>query len=416
MGKFDWAKGQHEMKLILGLTMIMAAGGASAQVWKTLPEGVRIFGYRNVTTSKIKSNFNQFRSESALGSNFRIDANTINGMAGNQIIVGQDISHSAYNALVVGEYQVDADANANVHGFGFGYGITNKVMFYAEVAYYKATVNAQIRRTRGNSFEDVARMLQTQDPSHYGLALGDIARRLTDVNERQIQSAVTNYYGYKPIGQWDGAGYGDLDTGFMMNIIDRGTWGLMFFPGITVPTGRQDDPDMLQDIGFGDGQWDVFSEIGTGYSFSDKLSVGAFLRYTYQAPTTKTLRVPTERDFVLSRQKGEFNVKYGDRINLILNTTYNLNDWIAFSPVYRYMYQGPAQYNSDFGQANDFLAFNSDKEEHAVQFTTTISSIQPFLKKQFVLPAQINVNVLQTVAGRNVAKVGRFEVELRMLF
>ena len=77
--------------LALGLTLT-----AHGQVWKTLPQGVRILGYRNVTTSKVKSNYNQFRSETSLGSQFRIDANTLNSIGGNIIVPGQDINADAY--------------------------------------------------------------------------------------------------------------------------------------------------------------------------------------------------------------------------------------------------------------------------------------------------------------------------------
>jgi hypothetical protein len=75
-----------------------------------------------------------------------------------------------------------------------------------------------------------------------------------------------------------------------------------------------------------------------------------------------------------------------------------------------------SQYDSEFTNANEYLSYNSDRSEHQVQLTTTVSSIQPFLKKKFILPAQINMNLVQTVSGRNVPKVGRFELELRMLF
>jgi hypothetical protein len=86
------------------------------------------------------------------------------------------------------------------------------------------------------------------------------------------------------------------------------------------------------------------------------------------------------------------------------------------TPVYRFMYQTPSEYSSKFTQADEYLGYNSDKQEHQVQLTTSFSTITPFLKKQFVLPAQINVNAVQTVAGKNVPKASRFEVEIRMLF
>ncbi len=186
--------------------------------------------------------------------------------------------------------------------------------------------------------------------------------------------------------------------------------------GVVAPTGRQDDPDLLQDIAFGDGQWDLFAEAAIGYSYSDELRFGTTLRYTYQAPTEKTLRVPTNRDYTLSDQKGTFDVKFGDRIDNTWVTTYSFNDWVSVSPAYEVFYQMPSRYESSYGVANDYLAYNSDRMGHTGRITTSLSTIAPYLKKQFALPGQLNFIVQQTLAGQNVPKVGRFEVELRVLF
>lgn len=404
------------MKKLVSALVFSVSVTAYGQAWKTLPKGVRILGYRNVTTSKVKENFNQFRSQTSLGTQFRIDASTLNEIANNVVIPGQDINSDAYNNFLVGEYKVDASAQFNVQGMGFGYGITNNIMFYAEMAYYDARVKTDIRRTKKNTYGQTSDILHSGNGGLADDTLADNLNNLPDVNEGVIQSAITNHYGYKPIGDWYGKGNGDMETGLMAKVIDKGIWGLLLYPGVVLPTGRQDDPDILQDVGFGDGQFDFFGEMATGYVVNDQLSFGTTFRYTYQAPTTKTLRIPDSRDFMLSPNKGNFDVKYGDRINWMLSSTIAVNDWIAFTPIYRFMYQLPAEYNSKYLDANDYLSYNSDKQEHQVQLTSSLSSIKPFLKKQFMLPAQVNVNLVKTIAGKNVPNVSRFELELRMLF
>ena len=402
------------MKWSLLLLSLSISTGAFAQVWKTLPKGVRILGYRNVTTSKVNSNFNQFGSSSPLGSSFRVDAGTLSAASGGAFNPN-DFNSDAYNKFVVGDYKVDAEAQFNVQGTGFGIGLTENVMFYAEVAYYSAQVNSNIKRTSGNSYEQTARALEMAG-GDVNAGTAETLRSFIDADESTIQSFITNHYKYKPIGNWTGTGYGDMETGAMIKMVDRGVWGVMLYPGVILPTGRQDDPNILQDVGFGDGQFDLFGEAATGYVVNDNLSFGTTFRYTYQAATTKELRVPGSRDFTLSAETGDFNVKYGDRINWMINSTLVLGDWVAFTPIYRFMYQLPSQYDSKYKDANGYLGYNSDKQEHQAQLTTTFSSITPFLKKQFALPAQINLNVVQTIAGKNVPKVGRFEIEFRMLF
>lgn len=403
------------MKFPIALSLCLIAGHSYSQVWKTLPKGVRIVGYRNVTTTKVTSNFNNSGNETSLGTSFRVDANTFNKMFKTPLVPGRDVDEAAYNNLVVGDYKVDAEAQFNVHGTGFGYGITDKVMFYGEMTHYNAQVNANISRTSGNTYEETARILE-KNGGLQNQWIAENLRNMVDADESTIQSVVVNHYKYKPIGNWYGKGYGDMETGLMAKIIDKGVWGLMLYPGVILPTGRQDDPDILQDVGFGDGQFDLFGEMATGYVINDHVSFGTLFRYTYQAPTSKTLRIPSERDFQLSANKGKFDVKYGDKINWSFLSTFAINDWLAFTPVYRFMYQMQSQYDSQYTDANKYLAYNTDKTEHQAQLTTTISSIQPFLKKQFILPAQINVNVVRTISGKNVPNVGRFEVEFRMLF
>ncbi len=401
------------MHLILGLLFIFGLNSALAQAWKTLPKGVRIVGYKNVTTSRITSNFNQFGSQSSLGTEFQIDAATFNSMMGTGI--SQDPNNN-FNNVVVGAYAVDASAQVNVQGMGFGYGITNDVMFYAEVAHYKAQVRSRIRRTRGNTYEQAAQAFENENGGILDEVMAENLRRMIDADERTIQSVITNVYDYQPIGDWYGEGFGDMETGFMVKVLERDTWGLQLFPGAVLPTGRQDDPDILQDIGFGDGQFDFFTEAATGYVATDALSFGATLRYTYQAPTRKTLRVPTNSDVPLSTEKGEFDVKYGNKLNAMVFTKYNVSDWISLSQSYRYMKQEAATFDSKYGAANRFLEYNSDKNEHQIQSSLTLSSITPFLKKAFPLPASVGFNYVDTLRGKNVPKVSRYEIEFRMLF
>jgi len=387
-----------------------------AQVWEVLPKGRSVLGYRNVTTSKINSNYNQFNSENSLGVQFKVDAQILDEIPSFGGALQEVLPEHVYKELVVGEYKVDASARFNVNGFGFGYGLTDKIMFYTEITYYKAHVEADIIRVRGNTYDEVADYLEQENQNPLDATLAANLRTMVDANERTVQSFITNHYKYEPLGDWEGAGFGDTETGLMIKLIDQDVWGLMLYPGIVLPTGRVDDPDILQDIGFGDGQYDIFTEIATGYSLNDYVSFGTTLRYTYQAPTNKELRIPSDSEFTLSEDKGDFDVKYGDKINWMFNTTFAATDWLSFTPVYRFLYQMSSDYNSSYIVANDYLSQKSDKKEHQVQLTTSFSSINSFLKNDFFLPAQLNVNLVQTVAGKNVPKVQRFELELRMFF
>lgn len=390
-----------------------------AQIYKTLPRGVRMFGYRNVTTSTINSNFNQSQAETPLA--YGINANAANlASIGNSVNYYMQqlkaISPEAYDAFSYGQYKLSGEANLNVNGFGLGYGVTDRLTVYGILPYYSANVRVKYKQLKASNTQQVADILAQHGVGDGAAAIANITAALPSASASTLQSVIVNTYGYKELGDWTGTGYGDMELGATYSLLDAGYYGMSLTGGTVVPTGRQDDPNLLQDIAFGDGQWDVFAETATGYSVSDRFLLGSYLRYTYQAPAEKTLRVPTDRDFTLSSQKGKFDVKFGDRVDMSILAKGIFNDWLSITPTYEFYYQMPSRYQSAYGAANSYLAYNSDRMGHVAKLTASISSIQPYLKKQFLLPGMININIQETVAGKNVPKVGRFEVELKLLF
>jgi hypothetical protein len=404
---------------ISALLALAAAMSAHAQVYKTLPRGVRMLGYRNVQTTRISSEYNQSQAESPISYSLNATAPVLEEASETIRYFFQQLQATnpgAYNNFTYGEYQIDGEAQMQVHGMGLGYGITDRLTVYGMLPYYTANVRVKYKQNRPSNVAETSDKVATGATSDSAQLLANTLAAFPEGNGNLLQSVVVNVYGYQELGNWQGSGYGDMELGMSYNVVDRGYWGLTLTGGAVAPTGRVDDPDMLQDIAFGDGQWDGFAEAATGYSFTDHFRVGTTVRYTYQAPAEKTLRVPTSRDYTLSEQKGTFDVKFGDRVDASFLATAVFNDWFSLTPAYEVFYQAPSQYSSAFGAANDYLAYNSDRMGHNARMTASISSISPYMKKQFLLPAQLNFMVQQTVSGKNVPKVGRFEMELRVLF
>lgn len=378
-----------------------------------------MLGYRNVTTSTVTSEYNQAQAETPLSYSLNANAATMASI-GNSVKYYMDqlkaISPAAYEKFSYGQYTVGGEARLNVNGMGLGWGLTDRLTVYGVMTYYSANVKVKYKQLKQSNTQEVADILQNSGVSDGDAAIANITAALPSASGNMLQSVIVNTYGYDEVGDWYGTGYGDTELGMTYGLIDHGYWGLSLTGGAVAPTGREDDPDLLQDIAFGDGQWDMFAETAVGYAVNDSLRFGTYLRYTYQAPADKTLRVPTSQSIPLSSEKGRFNVKYGDRLDASFLSTATVNDWLSFTPAYEFFYQLPSQYESSYSDANRYLASNSDRMGHTARFSTSISSIQPYLKKQFVLPATLSFHVQQTIAGKNVPKVGRFEVELKLLF
>ncbi len=77
------------------------------------------------------------------------------------------------------------------------------------------------------------------------------------------------------------------------------------------------------------------------------------------------------------------------------------NDWINFNAAYIYETIGQSSYESNYGDANNWLATNTDSSVHSVRLKAEVSTVTPFMKKKFVLPAQIKFFYQTTLAGIN---------------
>lgn len=395
-------------------------GSAYGSYYKTLPKGVRTFVFRNVQTNNISSNYNNTKKESPYAYKIEATSENLDGVNDDlQVILDllKNTNMEAFKALSLGTYEIKANAKVNVNAYGFGYGWTEKVSVYGVLPIYDAKIQMKYKRTKKNTYSKVSKILENQTNNNQAQLLGAVANSdMWDVNGETLQNITTNKLGYKEIGDWEGSGPGDMEFGLMYNLYTNpNKYGFLLTTGFIAPTGRVDDPDLMQDIGFGDGQWDLFAEFGGSYHLTSKLTLSSWARYTYQIQSKKELRAPSDSTGITA-DKQDFEEKLGDKITFDIDAAYQVNDWLDFSAAYVYEGQEKSKYYSENEVANEFLAQNTNSASHNIRLKTGISSITAFQKNEFILPGAINVYYQQMIEGTNTPKVNRFEVEFRMFF
>lgn len=397
---------------------------AFAQYYKTLPKGVRLGVYRNVK-SQVDSTYNKTSNESPLSYQIEANVDFLESIENETIQTALALLKpypKAYENLNLGEYKIDAKADVEVDGYGFAYGVTNKVTAYMIMPIYKANVKMNYKRTKSNSYDTIANNLQDNTNDDFAQAIGTFVDQYSDkldVDSGFLQSLVVNGLGYDEVGDWQGEGLGDVELGIMYNFLTTNKYGLLLSGGTVAPTGRTDDPDIIQDINFGDGQWDIFTEFGGSYHLSSKFVFNSFYRYTYQFATDKSLRVPYSADVNFGDEKQSYKEKLGNKSLFHLSTDYYVNDWILFNAAYEYESIDEAQYtarNTDYSYSENYLAASTGSETHNVRLTSEFTTVGLYQQKKFVLPAAVKFIYQTMLEGTNTAKVDRYEVEFRMYF
>lgn len=394
-----------------------------AHYYDTLPKGVRLFGYRFVRTGTINEAFNQNGDTANFGFNIDANSETLGGVNGALDAIFNQINDNQGGNLSFGAYQVDGDSTVQVNGIGFGYGITNKLTSFVSIPRFSAEVNVRFKQNKKsngsqvsddisqNTNDDVAGIISSA--VEYGTYLLNNGSTVGEIT----QGILVNELGYEAVGAWSGTGLGDMELGALYRVYKDSQKGFAVGGGIVLPTGRTDDPDILQDTGFGDGQFDLYAEAGGGHHLHRKWFLNAFARYTYQLPGEREFRLPyVSGGLTGSDRKKNTRFKLGNRFTFHTDTEYVFSDWLSIIAGYEVAITGKSKFYSDDSNANRILAENTDTISHEFIFTTEVSSITSFLKKQFLLPAKINFTYRPTLGGQNVPKVERYEVEFRMMF
>lgn len=407
----------------LGLAALsVATMTASAAYYSTLPEGVRVAVFRQVMTSTIDQEFNSnskpigFDVDVNLNAQTLRDTSTIAEYIFSEL---QSINPLAHDTFTFGTYKIDGQAEVNVQGFGVGYGINDRVTAYVSMPIYNARVDMSMQRTGADTQQDVLNLLQTtpSGSQFHQTFESFLSGSNLSVTEGLIQSVVTNMYSYKPLGTWEARGLGDVDIAAIMRLTDWHDAGMALTYGVTLPTGREDDPDLLQDFAFGDGQYDVFAEFGGGKTLMrGKLDLESSIRYTYQVGSNKTLRVPEDPDFVLSDQKGNFYEKLGNKIDFMAGANWTFDDSWSVGTQYLFNHIGEAKYESPYTTANSIHAMGTEVYSHTFRVGGNFSTVGMYQRGAFLLPMQASLSAQRIFAGTNTPTYTRFDFEVRFFF
>ncbi|MFA6237888.1 MAG: hypothetical protein WC635_11210 [Bacteriovorax sp.] len=390
------------MRLILLLIFSsLFACHAFGAYYDTLPQGVRNLTFRIIQTSNITGSYGSSGNLKGYNVNANINADSIRGVNAAVDLYLDSLSAADYANFSFGTFQGSASSKVTAQVIGGGYGLTDQLTMYGFIPFYSAVVDLQIART-SKGRNNVGGAIQLEN--------------LPDVDVRLIQSLFVNYYKYQPLGKWQATDFGDAELGMMYQVSKYKNSGTLINFGAIVPSGRTDNPDILQDIAFGDGQWDAFFEFGGGVTLSEDWSIDNSYRFTYQFPYTDTVRLPESNVFPVTATKGSADIKLGNKYQTNLQGNYRLSEQWSSSLIYSLEYVEPSNYKSSSANADRILEENSEKISHVGRVNLGYSTVNLYKKKKFFMPMNFNLAVQSVFAGKNVPKYERADFEMSFFF
>lgn len=374
----------------------------SSAYYDVLPRGVRNLTYRRIETGIIEGSFNNSGGFAAFDIAADINADVLEGVNGSIDAVLATFSPSEREQFSLGKFETDIEAEVKAHALGIGLGITRRLTFYAFTPFYEAEVRLNLNRTdKGQNQIDGKTISIDGIPS---------------VDAKIIQSLFVNYYGYNPLGTWRSSDFGDTEVGFMYLLSKKRNYGTKITVGGVIPTGREDDPDTIQDIGFGDGQYDIFIEYGGGVKPRRWLGADFWTRFTYQIPFSKVIRLPENIDFPISNEKVDTKIQFGHEVKAMGQLNFNFDAAWSFSSGLMLTYKMKDNYQSRNELADRILESNTEEFLQTAIINLNFSTLPFFRKKQWPIPMNLGVYYQKDISGKNTPQIERVDLEMRLFF
>ena len=404
----------------LSFVLIMCCSHATyADDATVLPKGVARF----LQDWRFVGNFNERFDEDGnlekLGDPFSLalDSNLFSALAPLNAFVPGNAS--------LGNSEVSIDRDVTEVTFQLAYGVTNKLSLGVNIPYLwvtqnvRANVNSSTANVGKNSaFACGSALCPLVVPGTVPLSTADVQNVLGGGLDVDGNGSVdVPGQGLEEVEDWSGQGFGDIEFGARYQYYKSQIFRGAFTGAVRVPTGREDDPDNLIDVGWGRGTYAflfqlqqdlVFQQTSTlssslGFPLPGDFYVNTTFKYDLNLPDSQNLRIC---DPSVCTTTSDVNRRVGDIFTAEINPRVGLlTPGLNVSVLYRYLHRFKDHYSGcdaglNCGVLNEEFSRRGSRE-HFVIVGLQYSTIPLFIEKKFPFPASIQVSYRDRFAGKN---------------
>lgn len=415
----------YAAKFTVGLTAILS-WSAAAQVFdntKVLPVGVRGVNIRSVETTIDQKT-------DASGKALPLAAPLQKDLTFGKIVAGETglksrqlaaflLANGFSESEAAGTFQADLRGRVRVLAPIFSYGLTDKTTLAIAALWYRAETVAEMGFVQSSRGDDFIASLASEQNNQIEAAR-EAATKLNNAVTRLNAKLVAN--GYREIEDWQQSGIGDLTVAAKARAFDTGKVSGALTTGFVAPTGRVDDPNVLTDIPFGDGQWDVFGQLALDQPFLKHFFFNQFVKYTWQLPSEKTVRdVTADESIEVNNIRTRF--KLGDKTEAGASVNYLSPGGVVLGAGYGMFrkfsdrYYDISQPDMPAGERTRAqLAKDTNQYAEHSGLAVGYSTIPAFQRGRFPAPLELKFGLQRQIKSRNMPVTDQAQIDASLFF
>ena len=407
-----------KINCLISSVLLVSAGAVSAfESTKVLPKGVRNLDIRGLYTTTSKKTNKDGNVEPLAEPLFRPlrFRNIVDGEKGLKKTQLQAflISQGIKPEDTAGEFTADLNAQINVWAPIFAWGLTENWTVAAALPYYSASTDIKVGFRTNEGADRFMAALTTNSMNNFQSAV-EAAEKFQNAPGRLNTRLSENEY--EPLGRWNKTAFGDLTIAskYLAHNGDRIKVASQL--GFVAPTGRKDSPDILTDLPFGDGQWDLFAGLLSDQFLSSSVFLNQFVKYTYQAPGRKDVRWKTYDETVLAERRST-DFKLGDKVDAGVSMQFEQETTgITGGLGGLYFRKYGDRYDVDYLASKNELQRATDQNALYWQARIGYSTLPAFKRKEFAAPLTATLEYRKQYSSRNVPVTDFTQLDLNLFF
>jgi hypothetical protein len=419
-------RGRIASRFITGVFLLLQVPSALAITdTAVVPPGVRALIYRSVWAT-LDGSYDATGKHSGFNFAKRLEASKLAPMVpmvGDLTRRLQSIDAGLAQRLDFGQVDANPTADVQANAFGLAYGLIPGLMIVATVPIMTADirVNGGYRSTTSmqQTIADLQRRKNGGQRDQEIDALIQVLQQLPSVSGGNIQAALVQQLGYKPVGDWSARGLGDADVFGHYRFIDESYYKQAVRLGMELPTGRENDPDNLVDIPFGKGNAGTY--VQTIHDFplwNETLTFHAQGKFSYQWASRRTFRLFSDADTPFTSEKESLDFQRGHRFSMGNGVSYQVIRGLKLVSEYEYSGQFGSSVSGGKkpGYNYSMLTEDTDWKSHSLTVGVSFSTVPLFMAKKFPLPCLVGLNHSRVLSGTNTEGIDMTYLHVEMYF
>jgi hypothetical protein len=312
----------------------------------------------------------------------------------------------------VGDFRASLNAQINVWAPVFAWGITDKITVAGALPYYSTStdINVGFKTNAGGD----ALLKAFEDPAvNYYYAAVEASDKFADAVHRLNDRLVKNQY--QPLDSWNQTGWGDFTLAAKDLVYEGSVVKSSVTAGLVAPTGRKDNPNILTDLPYGDGQWDLFGQVTFDQYLTQHIFFNEYGKYTYQTKDRKAVRWKTGEETV-EAPRYNTNFKLGDKVDAGVSLQFEQESGINGGLGATYFRKYGDRYDVNVVDSKNELQRATDQDAVYWEARLGYSTVEAYKRKEFALPMSLTMEYRKQYQSQNLAVTDFTQVDLNLFF